>query len=210
MILTHSLVPNTKQPYGISNGWKLFLPYSEKMMEMIKDEKVLTQGVDISFLKLPHVKGNGHLLWNVANDKETNSLIKKNGYEHDGMNIKIKERRPSLNTFGNILIDSGCTLKRAETLKKVVRMPHQILFIKLWGPHQPIHRFIDGKDIVDKSYQIDTKNKTSSKSYILPTNKNIISLNDIIKLRSFQKKYLCLIHYYPGVVMCWINYYYPI
>ena len=101
------------------------------------------------------------------------------------MNIKIKERRPSLRSFENLLIDSGCTVKKAETLRMVDRNPNQILFIKLWGPHQPIHRIIDGEVIVDNSYPIDTKNKTSSTSYILPTNKNIISLNDIIKLRSF-------------------------
>ena len=78
MILSNSLVPNTKQPYGMSNGWKLFLPYLEKMMCMIRDEKVLLKGVDISFLKAHSVKATGYLLWNVASDKETNSLIKKN------------------------------------------------------------------------------------------------------------------------------------
>jgi len=158
MILSHSLVPNTKQPYGMSNGWKLFLPYSEKMMCMIRDEKVLMQGVDISFLTVRTLEGNGHLLWNVASDKETNSLIKKNGYEHVDRNIIIKERRPSLRSFENLLIDSGCKVKKAETLRKVVGKVNQILFIKLLGPHQPIHRFIDGKSIVDKSYPIDTKN----------------------------------------------------
>ena len=96
MILSNCLVPNTKQPYGMSNGWKLFLPYSEKMMCMIRDEKVLMQGVDISFLTVRTLEGNGHLLWNVASDKETNSLIKKNGYEHVDRNIIIKERRPIL------------------------------------------------------------------------------------------------------------------
>ena len=50
MILGKCLVANTKQQYGKSNGWKLYLPYSDKMMSMIREEEVLLQGVDISFL----------------------------------------------------------------------------------------------------------------------------------------------------------------
>ena len=55
--------------------------------------------------------------------------------------------------FEKLLIASGCTVEKAKTLKKSVGKVSQILFIKLWGPHQPIHRFIDGELIVDKSYQ---------------------------------------------------------
>ena len=188
MILGNCLVPNIKQPYGMSNGWKLYLPYSEKMMSMIREEKVLSQGVEISFITKLQVKHKGHLLWNIASDDETNIIINKYRYVREDPFFKMNERRPSLRSFENLLIDSGCTTEESKTLRQSVRKVSSILFIKLWGPHLPIERKIDGVTIVDKSYQIDTKYKSSLMSYILPTNNNIISLNDIIKRRSFQLK----------------------
>ena len=134
------------------------------------------------------MRTKGHLLWNIASDNETNILIRKNGYVWKDPNFKKSERRPSLRSFQNLLIDSGCSVEKSETLRKSVRKVGSILFIKLWGPHRPIERKIDGVSIVDKSYQIDTKYKSSLMSYILPTNNNIISLNDILKRRSFQIK----------------------
>ena len=128
------------------------------------------------------------MLWNTASDNETNKVIRINGYGWKDPNFKFKEKRPSKSSFKKLLIDAGCSVEKSESLTKSFRKVTDILFIKLLGPHQPIVRIIDGEAIVDKSYQIDTKSKSSITSYTLPTNNNIISLNDILKRRSFQIK----------------------
>ena len=76
-----SLVANTEMPEQFKNGWKVIIPYTNKVLDLLLNQEVfMDKSVRMDTLGGPFLKN--HLLYEVDGNAEWISVAKKYGIDH--------------------------------------------------------------------------------------------------------------------------------
>jgi len=102
MVERQCLVANKNISRRVNNGWKVFVPYTKSVIEVLGAQKVfIHKGTRMDCLGGHSMRLEKHLLWEVDGKSDWIEVEKKYGFKHVSNNSGLGKVKLSMEQFRN-------------------------------------------------------------------------------------------------------------